>query len=295
MIQDQMSEITSKQDFQPWQDRIRGAWQKCAESIIETGRLLNAAKDELEHGSFLEMVRSKLPFGPDTAERLMAIARHPVLSDSAHAPILPPSWMTLYELTKLDAKLGKGTLRRKIKGGQVFPQMERKDVIEMMRTTNEEAERLERKAARETEKAKKQEELSRWQRRYEVSPAATEWAKERLERERKAKDDAEELERPREEKRAAAARAAADVGVTASSEIERKLARLEELEPKVAMLERQKLALEREMVDLVGDPAAVAARLCAALGDRAEIVAKAMLAHVAGKPIAAAFEEAQAR
>ena len=35
------------------------------------------------------------------AERLMLIARHPVLSNSAHWADLPPSWRTLYELTHL--------------------------------------------------------------------------------------------------------------------------------------------------------------------------------------------------
>jgi len=30
-------------------------------------------------------------------ERLMAIARHPLLSKAAHGPLLPPSWRTLYD------------------------------------------------------------------------------------------------------------------------------------------------------------------------------------------------------
>jgi hypothetical protein len=32
----------------------------------------------------------------------MKIARDQRLSDVAHGPLLPPSWRTLYELTKLD-------------------------------------------------------------------------------------------------------------------------------------------------------------------------------------------------
>ena len=32
----------------------------------------------------------------------MAIARDPRISNRTHASLLPPSWMTLFELTKLD-------------------------------------------------------------------------------------------------------------------------------------------------------------------------------------------------
>jgi hypothetical protein len=295
-----MSNVTPKHDWRHWQGRICNVWQKCVENIIDTGRLLIAAKDELKHGSFETMVQSELPFGPDTAQRLMVIARHPILSNAAHAPLLPPSWMTLYELTKLDDKLGDGTLQKKIKDGSITPRLERKDVVAMTRAADAEAERarLERRAAKETEKARRRLE-------FECSPAAA-WREE--ERRRKAEqdaEDAEELERLREEKRAAAARAAGDVG---ASEIERKLARLQELENRNAALERAKIALNREneelraaMVDLIGDPAAVAARLCVALGDRAEMVAKAMLLRLTqlGPPVAelatAHEEEANAK
>ena len=50
----------------------------------------------------MAMVRDDLPFGEDTAERLMAIVRHPVISNSAYARNLPAPWMTLYELTRSD-------------------------------------------------------------------------------------------------------------------------------------------------------------------------------------------------
>lgn len=46
------------------------------------------------------MVKAKLPFGPDAARKLMAVANHRLLSKREHVPVLPPSWGTLYELTK---------------------------------------------------------------------------------------------------------------------------------------------------------------------------------------------------
>ena len=60
------------------------------------------SSSRLPRGEFLAMVASELPFGDRTARRLMAIARHPRISNRTHASLLPPSWMTLFELTKLD-------------------------------------------------------------------------------------------------------------------------------------------------------------------------------------------------
>jgi hypothetical protein len=81
---------------------IAAAWQKSIEAFIETGRRLIDARKELAHGEFLAMIKNDLPFGEDTAERLIKIARDPRLSNSAHGRILPPSWRTLFELTKLN-------------------------------------------------------------------------------------------------------------------------------------------------------------------------------------------------
>jgi hypothetical protein len=51
----------------------------------------------------------------------MAVARHPVLSNSAHVQSLPQSWGTLYELTKLDDE----TLIAGIKAGEITPETTR--------------------------------------------------------------------------------------------------------------------------------------------------------------------------
>jgi hypothetical protein len=71
--------------------RIAAAWQKGVEAILETGRSLIEAKAALKHGGFKSMVQLKLPFNPGMAQRLMAIVRHPVISNAAHALLSPPS------------------------------------------------------------------------------------------------------------------------------------------------------------------------------------------------------------
>jgi hypothetical protein len=91
--------------WQLWAKKISAAFQKGVTSIIETGQLLNEAKEVLEHGSFESMVQSKLPFTPRTAEMFMQIAKHPVISNPKHVSLLPPSWGTLYQITRLPLQL----------------------------------------------------------------------------------------------------------------------------------------------------------------------------------------------
>jgi hypothetical protein len=111
---------------------IRSAYQKGLEAILEVGRLLSEAKQQLPYGSWEAMVANDLPFDKRTAERLMALARHPVISNPAHAPLLPPHWMTLSDLARLDKKLGNGTLEAKLKDGTITPATQRKDVAALL-------------------------------------------------------------------------------------------------------------------------------------------------------------------
>src|ERR1700730_8168617 len=103
-----------------WSARITERWQHTVEQTIksfsEIGSLLIEAKAALPHGEFESMIQQQLPFKPSTARRLMAIARDCRISNRAHAHVLPPSWATLYELTKLDddefeARISDGTIR----------------------------------------------------------------------------------------------------------------------------------------------------------------------------------------
>jgi hypothetical protein len=81
--------------------KICAAWQSSLRGILECGRLLVAAKQRLKHGQFEQMIKTELPFGPSTAQRLMAIARDQRLTNPAHAQLLPPSWYSLYRLHTL--------------------------------------------------------------------------------------------------------------------------------------------------------------------------------------------------
>jgi Protein of unknown function (DUF3102) len=120
-----------------WAARISAAWQKSVDSIIETGRLLIEAKAALDHGQWGPMVESDLPFSRQTAHKLMKVADDARLSNVAHVRHLPPSWGTLYELTKLDDD----TFDQKLRDGSINPEMQRKDVARANRILNRERDR----------------------------------------------------------------------------------------------------------------------------------------------------------
>jgi Protein of unknown function (DUF3102) len=112
-----------------WADRICTQLGKSVEAIIETGRLLVKAKADLSHGEWGRLFdESLVPFSQNTAGRLMAVADNPVLANSAHVQNLPPSWGTLYELTKVPEP----TLKNAIRDGVITPDMPRKAVADLV-------------------------------------------------------------------------------------------------------------------------------------------------------------------
>jgi hypothetical protein len=84
------------------------------DGIIEVGRLLIEAKEELPHGEFIAMVESELPFKERAARCLMAVARDERISNRQHAAVMPPSWYTLYAISLRRAVcLGVSSFRHK--------------------------------------------------------------------------------------------------------------------------------------------------------------------------------------
>jgi Protein of unknown function (DUF3102) len=111
--------------------KANAAWRKPVEAIIECGRILIEAKRKVGHGNWMKFVE-KLDFTASTAERLMLIASHPVLSNSAHVQNLPRSWGTLHRLTCLEDS----DLDEMLKDGTINCETERKDVDELIANFN---------------------------------------------------------------------------------------------------------------------------------------------------------------
>ena len=119
-------ELTTAGDFAL---AISQRWQDSVLAIIDVGKLLLGAKATLSHGEFEPMIRDRLPFGESTAQRLMAIANHSILSKAAHVQLLPPSWGTVYELTKIPDE----PLQLMLCDGTIHPDIQRSEVVKLRR------------------------------------------------------------------------------------------------------------------------------------------------------------------
>jgi hypothetical protein len=113
--------IVSPKSRKQWAVIIRRDLRKSAEAIIAAGRHLAEAKSQLDHGEWTPFCVNDLGISPRTAERFMEIAAHPVLANPTHVPHLPPSWGTLYELSRMHPP----DLTKAIEAGDVRPDTER--------------------------------------------------------------------------------------------------------------------------------------------------------------------------
>jgi len=126
-----------KEFVQRWRDEEK-AMSAVIVCVLNMGRILVEANPKtkgpkaLPHGEFEAMVREDFKMDPATARKFMIIANHSVISNRAHVHDLPPSWGTLYELTKVPVP----RLEAKIKDGTVNANMERKDVKPLLPAQN---------------------------------------------------------------------------------------------------------------------------------------------------------------
>jgi hypothetical protein len=119
---------------QEWARRINRSMAESVAAILATGRAFIDAKAQLKHGEFERLfkghenaVAEPVQCSARTARMFMTIATHPMLSDRKHASVLPASWYSLYELTKLPAS----TLRKALADGRVHPGMRRREVTKI--------------------------------------------------------------------------------------------------------------------------------------------------------------------
>lgn len=112
-----------------WAAAISAQWSASIAAILESGRLIAAAKEALAHGDFQAMIETDLPFGARTAQMLMKVAADARLTDTNHGSRLPPHWRTLYELTRVDDD----TFEAALAAGRIRPDMERADAALLAR------------------------------------------------------------------------------------------------------------------------------------------------------------------
>lgn len=129
MNTEKIAEIFPPPTVEDWAASITQAWRESVSGIIEVGRQLKAAREALgdQRGAWGRLIgdngqKSQLPFGSNTAYRLIAIAEDERLL--AHGPVMPASWRTLYDLTQLDDD----EFHVALSEGRIHPEMERSDV-----------------------------------------------------------------------------------------------------------------------------------------------------------------------
>jgi hypothetical protein len=122
--------IPREPSLQDWADRINASWDAAVKNFIETGRGLLASRASHQHGQWDRLfkdhpchVARPIRCTRQTAFRLMAIAKHPILSDVTHVYLLPRHWGTLYELTKLPEWF----LKRLLTQGRIHPELTRSE------------------------------------------------------------------------------------------------------------------------------------------------------------------------
>ena len=128
--------------------RFRNALKKSVEGIIEAGGVLIEAKNELEHGQFIDWVVNDLRFGIRKdgsrpadlrkAQMLMFLARNEVISNACHWHAFPPSLRTLWELTQIRPKQ---RLIELIANGTINSGMTREETVALRHKTSQERSR----------------------------------------------------------------------------------------------------------------------------------------------------------
>jgi hypothetical protein len=115
--------LSNRRSAEEFVQLITGCRARAVENIVAIGQHLREAREELDHGEFGPMLK-RIGFSEGTARKYMAIAAHPLISNRSNWNALPPSWTTLYELTKvppdvLEARIADGTVTPELGGTEV--------------------------------------------------------------------------------------------------------------------------------------------------------------------------------
>jgi hypothetical protein len=105
---------------------IGQSWYKAVESIIETATLLHKYKKSKLWKPIKEELIARNIMKDSVMSMLSAIAENTLLTSQEHIPLLPPSYNTLYQLTKL----GDEELERRFIEGDIHPNLKVEDTRE---------------------------------------------------------------------------------------------------------------------------------------------------------------------
>lgn len=132
-IQKESKSLTVRPDVLPnsqyYKEEISMNWQKSVEGILRVAKLLSEGQKDLEKEDWQNLIHNELPFTSSIAYKLMKIGKDSRLMNPAHVPLLPVSYATLHEFSKLtDEEFDKAK-----ETGILNPKVQRKDVTKFKR------------------------------------------------------------------------------------------------------------------------------------------------------------------
>lgn len=111
-----------------WSPLVRRQLASSVEGIVGTGQVLIDAKANCAHGEFGKLFDLEdsqyVGIGIRMGQMFMAVGSHETLSNANHGSHLPPSWRTLYELSRFEPT----QVETWIAEGLITPETERKQL-----------------------------------------------------------------------------------------------------------------------------------------------------------------------
>lgn len=120
--------VTELRTLDDFASQIGRLWRESHERFIQIGEYLEQAKDRLQHGEFIAMIDSRLPFGRKTVHQLMTAAKA-IKTGIVPPDLAPPSYSTVYLITTLP----KEERQKAISEGVIRPNMRRADLVAFKR------------------------------------------------------------------------------------------------------------------------------------------------------------------
>jgi hypothetical protein len=120
---------------------IVASWRKVASSIMETGRLLLQAEEQLDRAGFSTIRKHLVENGimsETVISKLLKIARNSVLSAPDNVPLLPGSYATLYVLAGKDPV----EVQTALAEGKITPLTQLKDVTDLFPSTTNKVQKV---------------------------------------------------------------------------------------------------------------------------------------------------------
>lgn len=125
-----VGDVVSSVEVEHAVKEIGQSWNRAVESIIETAVLVHKYKKSKLWNDIKEQLISRNIMKDSVMSMLSGIGENSLLTSKENIPLLPPSYNTLYQLTRL----GEEELERKLNSGEIHPELTVEEAREWTRS-----------------------------------------------------------------------------------------------------------------------------------------------------------------